>query len=493
MYEKIFVNANIYGSASPALLVRGEKIAAVGSAAQCRSLAHTKPQTLDCGGKFLIPGFTDSHCHLVEAGETLIRPILAGLSTDDLVSVLKSEEIGEFGDQPMIAMGLDDLQFQFLREEPRIPVSSTNGVLLFHQSGHSALADRTATRVLDIPVSGTEVTLIEDPYEYPQVLTMLQERKHHDDYLALCLDSGVSKYLRLGVTSLQDNTWDPEVFRLMAQMTRSIDVQSWVKGDDPLSAWTMGKDVSLPANMTTGPVKFFVDGAFFNQMAWLTEPYEGTESYGEGLSSEDIAARITPFIAQKKQCIFHAAGDRAISELCDALELLLPEFPWIPQLRIRIEHAQLIHSGDFERIRNLGMVISAQPDACTNPERDIRLLGERRAQRAYPHKQILEEGIPLAFGSDFPYESSMDPFAGIDAVSGRVLGYSLLPEQAIDTYSRGSAYAGFFEDRKGSVAAGLQTDFFLSEIDPLADPIGARDSLKSTYHRGSCVYATNRD
>ena len=493
MYEKIFTNANIYGSTESSLLVRGEKIATVGRASECRAMAQTDPDAIDCCGKFLTPGFTDSHCHLVEAGEALIRPVLAGLSVDDLLTVLGSERNDESSGLPMVAMGLDDRQFRGLQDASRIRLTAENGVLLFHQSGHSALADRTASQLLEIPETGGEVTLVQDPYEHPRVLSMLQKRKHQDVYLALCLEAALANYHRFGVTSLHDNTWDPEVFRLMSMMTHGIDIQSWVKGDDPLSAWRMGDGVLPPAGISFGPVKFFIDGAFFNQMAWLLEPYNGSDNYGDGVPSDKIASRITPFIAQRRQCVFHAAGDRAISELCDALESLLPVFPWIPDLRIRIEHAQLIDEGDFERIRKLGIAVSVQPDACTDPERDIQLLGEARALRAYPHKRVLDESIPLAFGSDFPYESTTDPFSGIASVCNRAMGESLTPMQAVDTYTRGGAYAGFFEEEKGRIADGLQADFFLSEVDPLADPSGARDSLRSVFHRGLCVYTAHSD
>jgi predicted amidohydrolase YtcJ len=491
MFEKLFYNAEIAGKdhRQTAMLVRGQEIIAVGSREYCLTKAGNEIQQIDCEGSTIVPGFTDSHCHLVETGDALLQPDLKGRSMADLIVIIQKTCSTESSELPAIVMGIDDYQFNELKLQSKNPFASNNGILLFHTSGHCAIADRNASRFLHRTPNGEGPVVIDEPYEDSQILMILQKRKQHDIHMAKSIHKAVEYYQSCGTTSVQDNTWDPEVYRYLSQMIRGIDITSWAKGEDPESVSSITHGSAASENISTGPLKFFLDGAFYNKTAWLSEPYNNTENwYGQGLPSADIIKRIEPFIAHKKQCIFHAEGDRAISELCTALENLLPLYPWIPELRTRIEHAQLINDTDYERIRNLGMVISVQPGACSNPERDISILGEGRANEAYPHKKIIEEGIPLAFGSDFPYEEIIDPFEGLNMVTRRTLGESLELEEALKVYTEGSAYADFSENRKGSIEPGFQADFFITSENPAIEINTGKDAIEEVYSRGLCVY-----
>jgi predicted amidohydrolase YtcJ len=78
-----------------------------------------------------------------------------------------------------------------------------------------------------------------------------------------------------------------------------------------------------------------------------------------------------------------------------------------------IEHAQLIDPHDIPRLRELGILVAAQPSALGTPEKEVRLLGTERARRAYPYRSLLDAGVQLSFGSDMPGELSFDPLLGI--------------------------------------------------------------------------------
>ena len=102
-------------------------------------------------------------------------------------------------------------------------------------------------------------------------------------------------------------------------------------------------------------------------------------------------------------------------------------------------------------------------------------MGAERLGGAYAWKTMLANGVPLAFGSDFPVESP-NPFPGIAAAISREDGQGQPPggwmpeqrlslEQALAAFTRGGAYAGFAEDRLGSLDKGHFADFVLIDRD----------------------------
>src|SRR3546814_5704163 len=102
-------------------------------------------------------------------------------------------------------------------------------------------------------------------------------------------------------------------------------------------------------------------------------------------------------------------------------------------------------------------------------------MGAGRLGGAYAWRSMLDNHVPLAFGSDAPVESA-NPFAGIAAAmtredargqpfGGWMPGQRISLEEALKAYTIGAAYAGFAEDRLGSLMPGKDADFLLLESD----------------------------
>jgi hypothetical protein len=165
------------------------------------------------------------------------------------------------------------------------------------------------------------------------------------------------------------------------------------------------------------------------------------------------------------QGAFHIIGDRGIAIFLDAYEEVLARRPSLRELRIRIEHAQLIRPEDIARIRDLGILVSAQPTALENPAKDELLLGRERALRAYPYRSLIDAGVSLSFGSDIPGESSCDPIRSIHMAANREGPERITAEEALRCYTVGSAYAEFMESRKGRLVPGMLADFVVLSQD----------------------------
>ena len=199
------------------------------------------------------------------------------------------------------------------------------------------------------------------------------------------------------------------------------------------------------------------------------------------------------------QLAIHAIGDAANREVLEAIEELSGSYPG--DRRWRIEHAQIVDPADLPRFGRLGVVASMQPVHLASDWRmAMARMGEARLQGAYAWKAMLDNRVPLAFGSDVPVESA-NPFPGIavamtrqDAQGEPVGGW--MPQQrvsfqaALDGFTRQAAYAGFAEKKFGSLIPGQRADFLLIDRDiSSAQPADIRATqVLETWIGGKRVY-----
>ena len=292
------------------------------------------------------------------------------------------------------------------------------------------------------------------------------------------LDLALSTFARLGITSVQDNTWFyPELLSLRKRLdarTLSARFTAWSLGRRPAHGAAIDAAFALGIGdadwLRPGPVKYFLDGTFSTRNACLDEPFEGSGE--DELCAEPDAplAELQRLARRRRQGAFHIIGDRGIAIFLDAYERALARHPGLRDLRVRIEHAQLVRAEDIPRIRDLGILVSAQPTALENPGKDERLLGRARAMRAYPYRSLLDAGVRLSFGSDIPGESSCDPIRSIHMAANREGPERISAEEALRCYTVGSAYAEFMEGRKGMLAPGMLADFAVLSQDMTSVP-----------------------
>ena len=313
----------------------------------------------------------------------------------------------------------------------------------------------------------------------------------------------LEEYRRLGITSVQDNTWFPRVLDGLAELRRdgrlTCRFTCWYRGETPLQARLMRLRRVDDPWLRPGPCKYFLDGTFSTRTAWLTEPYaDESDHSGLGKSREQIARLLEPHVRsadprRRNQVACHAIGDRAVQEFLDAVEELAGRYPWITTMRLRLEHAQIIRDADIPRLARLGVLIAAQPHALGTPEKDARLLGARRAEGAYPYRSLLDAGVALSFGSDFPGEPSLDPMLGIHYAVNRGGPQRISAEEALRCYTVGSAHAEMQEEVKGSLAPGMLADVAVLSADPTAvraaEPAGHQGRND---HRGRARRAQGR-
>jgi predicted amidohydrolase YtcJ len=223
-------------------------------------------------------------------------------------------------------------------------------------------------------------------------------------------------------------------------------------------------------------VKLYLDGALGSRGAWLKAPYRDAPGQtGLPLVTDTVLKNLMSRAAMDNfQVAVHAIGDRANALLLDAIEEMSGTYAG--DRRWRIEHAQIVDPADLPRFARHGTIASMQPVHQTSD----RLMAEARMGLdrlggAYAWRSMVDNRVPLAFGSDFPVESP-NPFHGLAAAisredsAGQPPG-GWLPQQrlsvelAFAAFTRGAAFAGFAEDRLGTLEPGRFADFVFIDRD----------------------------
>ena len=495
-----------------ALAIRGDRILAVGNEAEVRRLSGPEVEEVDLGGRTVIPGFNDNHLHAVILGDHELAPDLGGLSERGIVELLAERWKEAPPDRILYAFNWDYPSCPRPRKELLDEAFPRNPVILSQFSGHAQWLNSRSLEALGIRKGGPDPKkgqVLRDPDGEPTGIvrdlgdTGLSRRRFAKVFLDRAqreerLDLALARFRREGITSVQDNTWFPQPLGSYGRYARdgrlTARFSCWPLGRQ---AWTVsamraafglgGSLGLLPRDwLRFGPVKYFLDGAFSTRTACLCEPYLAEAGQtAEALNSagyDDEASRgmcgdieepleELEFLARRGlQGAFHAIGDRAVQIFLDAFEKVAARHPRITESRVRIEHAQLVRGEDIPRIRDLGIVVAAQPSALGSPEKDVKLLGRERALKAYPYRSLIDAGVNLCFGSDIPGEATSDPLLSIHLAVNREGPEAISPLEALRCYTRGSAFAEFMEDRKGALLPGMFADLAVLSEDPTAVP-----------------------
>src|SRR5664279_1910044 len=257
----------------------------------------------------------------------------------------------------------------------------------------------------------------------------------------------------------------------------------------------------------TAMLKGFMDGSLGSRTSALLAPYSddpgnsGVPQYEQGKLNRMAIERALAGV----QIGFHAIGDRALQMALDAFaeaERSAKENDKARDFRFRIEHDQVVTPAQFAQYKKLGVIASMQPShLLTDMNWAVDRIGPERAKTSYAWKQFLDDGVPLAFGTDYPVEP-ITPFRGLYAAVTRkneagtkeyFPEQKLTIQQALAAYTQGSAYAEFAEKRKGKLARGFDADFILVDRDLYKVPAPAilKTKVLSTYVGGREAFSGN--
>jgi predicted amidohydrolase YtcJ len=493
------------------------RLLAVGANDEIRRLVGPGTRVLDAGGRRVVPGFYDSHVHLLGSGLRLAEVALKD-AADEAEFGRRLREFdrklppgrwilgGEWDHDRTFAGRLPtaELLDRYVHDRP---------VFLRRYDGHMAVVN---TRVLKL--AGITAQTPDPPggviYRKPggrEPSGVLRDNAMNlaahlvpattDEEVIEAVRAALAEARQVGVTSVQDmDGSDPptrrQLLRLYQDLARAGKLTLRVDLRWPLAEWKSLAALGVTANfgddwVRVGGLKGFVDGSLGSSTAKMFTPFLN-EPGSTGVFVTP-PGKLREYIEEADRArlsvAVHAIGDRANAELLDIFaEVIRKNGP--RDRRFRVEHAQHLRPEDYGRFKALGVIPSLQPYHAIDDGRWAEgRIGAKRCASSYACRSLLDAGARVAFGSDWSV-APLDPLLGIDAaVNRRTLDgkhpEGWFPEQkitaaeAVEAYTLTSAYAAFQEKDRGSLAAGKLADFVVLSRDILAP--AERDHIADTH------------
>ncbi len=476
---------------------------------------------LDGKGRTLIPGLIDAHGHVMGLGLSLITLDLSQTkSLAEAQAKIRAYAQENQGRKWIIGSGWNQEVWGLGRFPTAADLDAAVGdvpVWLERVDGHAGWANSAAMRAAGIsaaskapPGGRIEMTggkpagvFVDQAMDLITKAVPPPAPKDRD----IAFEKAQRALLAVGITGIADmgtRIEDWQAFRRSADRgalrvrimayAAGVDQMTLIAGPEP-TPWLYDDRLRL------GGVKLVLDGALGSRGAWLKADYSDAPGQRGLPMIGDTALRnmMSRAAMDNFQIAVHAIGDAANSELLDAITELNETYKG--DRRWRIEHAQIVAPADLPRFAQFGIIASMQPvHEASDWQMAGARMGEARLGGAYAWKAMLDNRVPLAFGSDVPVESP-NPFPGIavamsrEDASGQPMG-GWMPEQrvdfraALDGFTRQAAFAGFAEKRFGNLAVGQRADFLLIDRDiSNARPADVRGTqVLETWIAGKRVY-----
>lgn len=505
-----------------AIAVVGNRIAAIGTAAEMLRLVGPSTRKIDAAGKLVIAGFNDAHVHFMETGQQL--------SSVDLRDARTPEEfvkrIRDFAAKLPKGRWILGGQWDHENWTPnRLPtaemidaVTPDNPVFVNRLDGHMALANSLAMRLAKVDKTTKDIEggeIVRDASGNPTgifkdtamgyIERVIPEPGFEEklEYAQAMTDYAAS----LGVTSVQDMSAGTDV-GVYQELHRRGTLKTRIYACSPLADYERWKRTGIhfafgDSMLRVGCLKGFADGSLGSTTAWFFKPYldaPGTSGLPRPEVTTTMESNIIEADKAKLQVNIHAIGDQANAAILDFYETVI-KTNGKRDRRFRIEHAQHLRLEDIPRFGKLGVVASMQPFHVIDDGRWAwKRLDADRLKGTYAFRSLLDTSAVLAFGSDSPV-APLNPLLGVyAAVTRRTLDdknpNGWIPEQkisvdeAVRAFTWGSAYAEFQENFKGTLVPGMLADFVMLSDDIFSiDPVKIKDAkVLLTVVNGKVVY-----
>lgn len=492
--------------AAEAVAVKGDRILFAGKNSEVKKFIGQGTKEIDLKGKFLIPGFNESHAHFWGLGKFKQNIDLMQIKNwDDAVALVKEAVKKARPGEWILGRGWHQEKWNktpspningFPFHDELSKISPNNPVMLKHASGHAVFINAKAMEIAGITKdtkdpsggiimrdrNGDAIGVFHenaaDPIQNAYNLFLAKRSKEQvkSDWMKT-LDFAVKECIEKGITTFNDagSTFEDIDFAKDASNEGRLVIRlNAMLGENNNKLKEKAKDYRLTGygnnHLSVREIKRYIDGALGSRSAWFLEPYSDMPGQ-TGLNVEtieDLTAAAEIAIQNGFQLCIHSIGDRANREVLNIYEKMFNKYPDKKDLRWRIEHAQHLSLQDIPRFAQLGVIAAMQACHCTSDAGFVpKRIGDKRAEEgAYVWQKLMKSGAVVCNGTDAPVES-VDPVKNFySSVTRKYEGEKeFYPSQkmtrleGLKAYTVNSAYASFEENIKGKIIPGMLADF----------------------------------
>ena len=510
--DRIFVNGQIWTGddrrpKGEALAIAEDKILAVGSTAEIKTLASSDTGVIDLKGRLVIPGFQDSHLHF--PGRSVNEVDLHGAETLQEFQRRLTDFAKAHPQLPWITghgWGYSAFPNQTVDKKYIDAVVSDRPVYVSERDGHMGLANSKALQIAGVTsktpdppnghiMKGKDGEPTGEFKEAAQglIFSRVPPRSMEDEYQSLL--AHMDEAAAAGLTAVQEAYTSMESFPVFERAAASNALKLRFRFAPPILLMERGgappqhklekflteadlapyrklRDTFSGPLLKFGAVKGVLDGTVDARTAAMFEPYVGGGTGIPFWEQDDLNKTVALYDKEGFQVLLHAIGDKAINMALSAFEFAA-KTNGTSGRRHRVEHAEVPRLSDLPRFKQLGVIASTQamfanPDA-TVLENFAVLLGPERASHADSFKIYDDAGAVQAFGSDWGV-FSFEPLPAIYCAVTRMTPQGtpaggwypagrISVEAALRHFTRDGAYASFDEDIRGTLSPGKLADF----------------------------------
>ena len=513
------------------MLVEDGKILRIGCDETLLAEVDAQTEKIDLKGRTVIPGFNDSHCHILATGLNQVRLDLRGVKSVEEIIERGKEYIREMPlseEDWIVGYGFD----QNIFENPVLPdkkiaeaISTERPVFLDRVCGHVGAVNQAALDAAGFDEHTAILGGVLDKNPDGSLNGILREAaldkmrrvipQPSGETLVFALRKIMEQANRFGVTSVQTDDLESAKLDTVLELYDEM-IQ---KGQLTLRVYEEIQQPRVPdlnafleRGLRTGDgnpyfrmgnIKLLTDRSLGARTAYMAADYaDDPGNDGVAVYTQEAMDEVVELAhASGMQIAFHAIGDGAVNQAVTAVERAQQKHPE-KKLRHRIVHCQFVDEDILKRMKEAGICADIQPSFTAS---DYPLvysrLGSEREKWSYMWKTMAQMQIPLGGGSDAPVET-IDPIWGIYCAvtrqdgDGKPFGgwhpeEKLTVAQAVALYTRGSAYVQFAEEEKGQLAPGMLADFIVlsEDIFEIAEEKLKDLHVEETYLGGKLCYS----
>ena len=535
---KLFINANLISSAfaeqklSSFVVNNKGKIVEKGKKSKLKE-KYPKAKIKDLEEKTVIPGLNDSHLHLFQYGLAKSKIDLSETTSikeiqEKVKNYIANNELKE--NEWIEGKGWNDENFDnpaFPTSDDLDEISVEHPIILKRTCFHVAAVNSKALQFCNIDKNtpdpeggelGKDNKGKPNGLLYDEAIELIENMipQKEVDEIKKILKESFNDALKTGLTSLQVddffNIENPEKvleayleLRENNEIPLRINLQMRIPSKKKMDEFEKRGLITGYGDdyFKIGPVKFVLDGSLGARTAALKEPYNDKKSTkGKKLYKQDKFNEICKYAADKDfQIAVHAIGDKAIEMALTGFDYAYENDQIATNNRPIIVHAQISNNNLYNEMKNKGIIASIQPIFLKSDWQAIEnRVGKNRSKMSYPWKSYYDKGINLSGSSDAPIEP-FNPFLGIYAAVTRQ-DFNEKPKdgwkpkekmsiaEALEIFTKGSAYQSFEEDIKGNLETGKLADFLVIDRNiKKIDKNKIKDiQVLETYVGGNLVY-----